>query len=289
MAATATISTSTTIPPVVGKSTMMSLVGASSPPTTPPATPTSPILSSTKSISESDLNMDVDSTVDPPVAAQKVQRGMAATPPPSPPPAPVNTALLPVTPFPIDGDYDAPLMATLTAETVGINQNGAGHSLTEVEATTTATSTTSAATTIATVSNVDSVSSPASAVGVMSVSNLATVSISEPMNESGSETDVTSTSTNTNTTTAVPTPTGEATTFFDDMINAPQPPANILTLSPTTSIPDLYHDFFDNHPELYDSDNSSDPEMDLDLEDYPPAITRARTMADLRQTAVSTM
>ncbi|KAF9946454.1 hypothetical protein BGZ72_000325, partial [Mortierella alpina] len=83
---------------------------------------------------------------------------------------------------------------------------------------------------------------------------------------------------------------GEATTFFDDMINAPQPPANILTLSPTTSLPDLYHDFFDNHPELYDSDQSSDPEMDdlVDLEDYSSAAAiRARTMADMRQTAVS--
>ncbi|KAG0370416.1 hypothetical protein BGZ54_006437 [Gamsiella multidivaricata] len=77
----------------------------------------------------------------------------------------------------------------------------------------------------------------------------------------------------------------EATTFFDDMINAPQPPANILTLSPTTSLPDLYHDFFDNHPELYDSDLSSDPEMDLD---DPEDMIRARTMADLRQTAAAT-
>jgi hypothetical protein len=70
------------------------------------------------------------------------------------------------------------------------------------------------------------------------------------------------------------------------MINAPQPPANILTLSPTTSLPDLYHDFFDNHPELYDSDQSSDPEMDLDMEDdfSSAAVIRARTMADIRQT-----
>ncbi|CAO3571870.1 unnamed protein product [Mortierella alpina] len=85
---------------------------------------------------------------------------------------------------------------------------------------------------------------------------------------------------------------GEATTFFDDMINAPQPPANILTLSPTTSLPDLYHDFFDNHPELYDSDQSSDPEMEdlVDLEDYSSAAAiRARTMADMRQTAVSSI
>ncbi|KAG0375105.1 Transcriptional regulator of nonfermentable carbon utilization [Mortierella sp. AD032] len=78
---------------------------------------------------------------------------------------------------------------------------------------------------------------------------------------------------------------GEATTFFDDMINAPQPPANILTLSPTTSLPDLYHDFFENHPELYDSDQSSDPEMDLDMDDdfSSSAMIRARTMADIRQ------
>ncbi|KAF9929210.1 Transcriptional regulator of nonfermentable carbon utilization [Linnemannia zychae] len=78
---------------------------------------------------------------------------------------------------------------------------------------------------------------------------------------------------------------GEATTFFDDMINAPQPPANILTLSPTTSLPDLYHDFFDNHPELYDSDQSSDPEMDIDMDDdfTSAAVIRARTMADIRQ------
>ncbi|KAF9941172.1 Transcriptional regulator of nonfermentable carbon utilization [Mortierella alpina] len=93
------------------------------------------------------------------------------------------------------------------------------------------------------------------------------------------------------TTTAAP-GSGEATTFFDDMINAPQPPANILTLSPTTSLPDLYHDFFDNHPELYDSDQSSDPEMEdlVDLEDYSSAAAiRARTMADMRQTAVSSI
>ncbi|KAF9975891.1 Transcriptional regulator of nonfermentable carbon utilization [Actinomortierella ambigua] len=69
---------------------------------------------------------------------------------------------------------------------------------------------------------------------------------------------------------------GEATTFFDDVINAPAAPANITSLSPTTSLPDLYHEFFDNHPELYDSDQSSDPEMDL--EDDSP-ILRARSMA----------
>ena len=93
---------------------------------------------------------------------------------------------------------------------------------------------------------------------------------------------------------AAPAPTpsrsGEATTFFDDMINAPQPPANILTLSPTTLLPDLYHDFFDNHPELYDSDQSSDPEMDFDLEDdCSPVVIRARAMEDIRQTTACTM
>ncbi|KAF9348883.1 Transcriptional regulator of nonfermentable carbon utilization [Mortierella sp. AD094] len=256
MAATATISTSTMIP-VVGESTM-SLVGASSPPTTPPATPTSPTLSSSKAILDSDP-IDVEASL----GSVEVQRGMAATPPPSPPPAPVTTALLPVTPFPIDSEYDAPLMATLTAETVGFNCNGAGHSLSEVE-----------------VISESTIAEAATAAA--SVSTLATVSISEPITGSGSETMVTPTAT-------VSIPTGEATTFFDDMINAPQPPANILTLSPTTSIPDLYHDFFDNHPELYDSDNSSDPEMDLDLEDLTPAIIRARTMADFRQTSVTTI
>ncbi|KAG0324510.1 hypothetical protein BG004_003456 [Podila humilis] len=85
-----------------------------------------------------------------------------------------------------------------------------------------------------------------------------------------------------------PSSSADATTFFDDMINAPQPPANIVSLSPTTSLPDLYHDFFDNHPELYDSDHSSDPEMDLDDLDSP--LIRARTMADLRrETAVTPM
>ena len=73
------------------------------------------------------------------------------------------------------------------------------------------------------------------------------------------------------------------------MINAPQPPANILTLSPTTLLPDLYHDFFDNHPELYDSDQSSDPEMDLDMEDCSPAVIRARAMEDIRQTNAASM
>ncbi|KAF9116615.1 Transcriptional regulator of nonfermentable carbon utilization [Mortierella sp. AM989] len=249
MAATATISTSTTIP-VVGKSTM-SLVGASTPPTTPPATPASPILSSSKAILDSD-----PIKVEAPSAPLEVQRGMAATPPPSPPPAPVTTALLPVTPFPIDSEYDAPLMATLTAETLGYNINGAGHSLSEFEATTTI------------------ISSPLLSDST-TFSTLATDSISS-MTESVSET----------TTTRIPT--GEATTFFDDMINAPQPSANILTSSPTASIPDLY-DFFDHYPEFYDSDNSSDPEMDLDPEDFSPAVIRARTMADLRQTAVTTI
>ncbi|KAF9167302.1 Transcriptional regulator of nonfermentable carbon utilization [Mortierella sp. AD010] len=256
MAATATISAST-MTPVVGKSTM-SLVGASSPPTTPPATPSSPTLSNSEAILDSD-SINVEASIGP----VQVQRGMAATPPPSPPPAPITTALLPVTPLPIDNEYDAPLKATLTAETVGINSNGAGHSLSNV--------------------NVVSESTIAEAESVAtSVSTLATVSISEPITGSGSETTVTPAAT-------VSIPTGEATTFFDDMINAPQPPANILTLSPTTSIPDLYHDFFDNHPELYDSDNSSDPEMDLDLEDSTPAIIRARTMADFRQTSVTTI
>ncbi|KAF9436173.1 hypothetical protein BGZ76_004641 [Entomortierella beljakovae] len=245
MAATATISATTTMP-VAGKSTM-SLVGASSPPTTPPATPTSPILRSSKEL-DTDLIKD-----EIPVDPIEVKRSMAATPPPSPPPVPVNTSLIPVTPLPIDFEYDAPLMATLTADTLRQESISAGHTSSDVEV-------------ISTSESSVSISTP----GADSVTDPITGSISE-------------------TTNAASIPTGEATTFFDDMINAPQPPANILSLSPTTSIPDIYHDFFDNHPELYDSDNSSDPEMDLDPEDYSPAIIRARTMADLRQTAVNTM
>ncbi|KAG0301450.1 hypothetical protein BGZ98_008352, partial [Dissophora globulifera] len=223
MATTATISSSTTLP-VVGRSTM-SLVGASSPPTTPPATPTSPIMSNSSLDSASSKVSGAD--VVEAAAAILSSREMATTPPPSPPPASVSASaalLLPVTPFPLASLSEATLMTTdATTAAAG----SAGTSLVQAAPSTTL---------------------PLSGMGM-------------------------------------------ATTFFDDMINAPQPPSNILTLSPTTSIPDLYHDFFDNHPELYDSDQSSDPEMDLDPEDYSPAgaVIRARTMADLRhQTAAAT-
>ncbi|KAF9338118.1 hypothetical protein BG006_010228 [Podila minutissima] len=106
---------------------------------------------------------------------------------------------------------------------------------------------------------------------------------------------------------------GEATTFFDDMVNSPRPPpSNIVELSPTTHLMDVYQRFFDGHPELlcphghshhvtighddpdsfedqvlYSSEEISDNELDMEMEmvlDSPPLlIRRARAMADQRQ------
>ncbi|KAG0040373.1 hypothetical protein BGZ82_003379 [Podila clonocystis] len=103
---------------------------------------------------------------------------------------------------------------------------------------------------------------------------------------------------------------GEATTFFDDMVNSPRlPPSNIVELSPTTHLMDVYQRFFDGHPELlcphghshhvtigHDDTDSfedqvlysiSDDELDMEMEmvlDSPPLlIRRARAMADQRQ------
>ncbi|KAF9430370.1 hypothetical protein BGZ94_007193 [Podila epigama] len=43
----------------------------------------------------------------------------------------------------------------------------------------------------------------------------------------------------------------EATTFFDDVVNAPTTrPANIVTLSPTTQLLDVYERFFEGHADL---------------------------------------
>ncbi|KAF9190923.1 Transcriptional regulator of nonfermentable carbon utilization [Haplosporangium sp. Z 767] len=77
-------------------------------------------------------------------------------------------------------------------------------------------------------------------------------------------------------------------TFFDDMMNAPQPTSvnQTLTPSPTTSLPELYHDFFDNHPELCDSDKES-TDMDMDIDEDVPLI-RARALAELRLATVVT-
>ncbi|KAG0262781.1 Transcriptional regulator of nonfermentable carbon utilization [Mortierella polycephala] len=83
----------------------------------------------------------------------------------------------------------------------------------------------------------------------------------------------------------------DTTTFFDDMMNAPQPTSvnQTMTPSPTTSLPELYHDFFDNHPELCDSDKeSTDMDMDMYMDEDVPLI-RARTLAEMRlATAVTT-
>ncbi|KAI8598850.1 hypothetical protein EDD21DRAFT_176157 [Dissophora ornata] len=93
--------------------------------------------------------------------------------------------------------------------------------------------------------------------------------------------------------------TGDAMTFFDDVVNEPQQSlslsmANIggggLTrMSPAlSSIPELYHGFFENHPELCNSEQTlSDAEMelDMDLDEDVPAI-RARTLAEMRRASI---
>ncbi|KAF9145239.1 Transcriptional regulator of nonfermentable carbon utilization [Mortierella sp. GBA39] len=255
MAATATISSSTTLP-VVGRSTM-SLVGAStllgsaashlgtSLTAAPGQTIAGSVLNSTPagtslsaaatSAAAAGLTTASSSKPSPPVSSAAVK-----TAPSTPAPAVVTATLLkPTAPAPpsIAKTTTAAPSISATLPTTTTKATGAGSSATAVLA----------STPIASVST----PSPAPAPAPVVSSSI-----------------------------------GEATTFFDDMINAPQPPANILTLSPTTSLPDLYHDFFDNHPELYDSDYSSDPEMDLDMEDdfSSSAMIRARTMADIRQT-----
>ncbi|KAF9305646.1 Transcriptional regulator of nonfermentable carbon utilization [Mortierella antarctica] len=97
------------------------------------------------------------------------------------------------------------------------------------------------------------------------------------------------------------------------MVNSPRPPpSNIVELSPTTHLMDVYQRFFDGHPELlcphghshhvtighddpdsfedqvlYSSEEISDNELDMEMEmvlDSPPLlIRRARAMADERQ------
>ncbi|KAF9960575.1 hypothetical protein BGZ70_008566 [Mortierella alpina] len=94
----------------------------------------------------------------------------------------------------------------------------------------------------------------------------------------------------------------DATTFFDDMMNDPRESGTLglmskggpLTPSPTTSLPELYHDFFDNHPELCcESDqSSSDVEMmehDLLDDEDAPVMIRALAMAEVRQATVMTV
>ncbi|KAK3816145.1 MAG: hypothetical protein J3Q66DRAFT_193143 [Benniella sp.] len=247
MAATATISASTTLS-VVGRTTM-TLDGTSSPPTTPPATPTSPLMSnSTLTASDSAKEATADSTpVEQVPVKVKAEAEMVATPPPSPPPAPVSSALPPVTPFPSTSVSDDSLSAPM-ADDEDMDNSSAGHPL--------------------------------------STQTLSSVALTEPVHSQAELSEVSEVS-EVSSSISMASSLAEATTFFDDMINAPQPPANILTLSPTKALPDLYHEFFDNHPELYDSDQASDLEMDLDPDDYSPAVIRARTMADMRQTAVT--
>jgi len=94
----------------------------------------------------------------------------------------------------------------------------------------------------------------------------------------------------------------DATTFFDDMMNDSRESGTLgltskgghLTPSPTTSLPELYHDFFDNHPELCcESDqSSSDVEMmehDLLDDEDAPVMIRALAMAEVRQATVTTV
>ncbi|KAF9941441.1 hypothetical protein BGZ75_006800 [Mortierella antarctica] len=95
----------------------------------------------------------------------------------------------------------------------------------------------------------------------------------------------------------------DATTFFDDMMNDCREPGTLalmskggghLTPSPATSLPELYHDFFDNHPELCcESDqSSSDVEMmehDLLEDEDAPVMIRALAMAEVRQATVATV
>ena len=45
-------------------------------------------------------------------------------------------------------------------------------------------------------------------------------------------------------------PDGLTMTFFDDMVNARPAPLNILQPNESTSLPELYHDFFESHYEL---------------------------------------
>ncbi|KAG0359575.1 hypothetical protein BGZ54_009904, partial [Gamsiella multidivaricata] len=92
---------------------------------------------------------------------------------------------------------------------------------------------------------------------------------------------------------------GDTTTFFDDMINGNVPQIGQLLSSSSTdqltrrtgvaSIPELYHNFFDNHPELCDSDqSSSDGDLDMDLDEDVPVI-RARTLAEMRQASMTAL
>ncbi|KAF9898309.1 hypothetical protein BX616_004215 [Lobosporangium transversale] len=284
MATTTTISSSTT-GSVVGRSTM-SLVGAVSPPTTPPATPTSPIMSASDSNKVEDEEVPAI-PIDPASSSVKDQKVMATTPPPSPPPASVSAALMPGTPSLTDLDLDAlPLKATITT---AVLDNGAGHSL----------STAIKSERLGSGSGSDVIPSLPSETTTIVASPSPSPSLSSslplPSSPSSSLSTAVESAVDVAITVTPPIPTGEATTFFDDMINAPQPPANILTLGPTTSLPDLYHDFFDNHPELYDSGQLSDPEMDLDPEDFASLTTsamiraRTHTMTDLSQTSGTTM
>ncbi|KAF9183116.1 Transcriptional regulator of nonfermentable carbon utilization [Haplosporangium sp. Z 767] len=266
MAATATISASTTHP-VVGRSTM-TLVGTSSPLNSPPGSPgaTSLVLAAPlptasslqgQTIGGSLLNNNSSGAA----LASAIKVATASTA--------ANVAARSAPPVKAPAVVSAMVKAGSAPTSTVL---GTGHTLSTSAVPATSTTSTAPETTTSV-----SLSAPVPTPVQASVIQATTASVPVA-------------------TALVPTPivdslpaaaTSEATTFFDDMINAPQPPANILTLSPTTSLPDLYHDFFDNHPELYDSDQSSDPEMDLDLEDYSPVAIRARTMADMRQTIIT--
>ncbi|KAF9572025.1 hypothetical protein EC968_010430 [Mortierella alpina] len=94
----------------------------------------------------------------------------------------------------------------------------------------------------------------------------------------------------------------DATTFFDDMMNDSREPGTLsltskgghLTPSPTTSLPELYHNFFDKHPEIccQSDQSSSDVEMmehDLLDDDDAPVMIRALAMAEVRQATLATV
>ncbi|KAI1304443.1 hypothetical protein EDD11_005104 [Mortierella claussenii] len=109
----------------------------------------------------------------------------------------------------------------------------------------------------------------------------------------------------------------DAITYFDDMVNGGLnvSASSSLTISssssfPTSSsmtsmalLPDVYHDFFDSHPELrcggeedddehsLSSDAEHDLEMDLDIEEDVAMggavpVVRAHTLAEMRQAII---
>ncbi|KAG0044950.1 Transcriptional regulator of nonfermentable carbon utilization, partial [Gryganskiella cystojenkinii] len=274
MAATATISTSKTHP-VVGRSTM-NLVGAAGPLCSPPPSPelacTPPVLNNSSSGGSiiPTAGSTTGATPKPHLNASSSASKAVSTF------APVTNSAT-VTACPVAATAPAALLSENPSASVPVSYTVNPSSTTASSKTITNTTTTSTAANLGAGHPKTTSTLLTSSVSAKPVVTKPTAVVATAPTPAVAPSSSTSRS-------------GEATTFFDDMINAPQPPANILTLSSTTLLPDLYHDFFDNHPELYDSDQSSDPEMDLDLEDdCSPAVIRARAMEDIRQTTASTI